>query len=200
MPQMSGEQHKLGKQESLGLEHTWDTQMPKVILTDSNVVQSLIMSNSLQPHGLQHARLPCPSLSPRVCSNSCPLSQWRHPTISSSVALFSFCLQSFSASGAFPMRWIHHKKYITFFPNEWCVRDAGYPWWPRVREERWDHEWKHVFWVRGDLGLSLSSASWSLLLLCFKTFIHRGKIGHWWGKLIQLTQCLTLGKFPGDAS
>ena len=53
---------------------------------------------SLQPHGLQHTRLPCPSLSPRVCSNSCPLSQWCHPIISSSVTPFSSCLQSFSAS------------------------------------------------------------------------------------------------------
>ena len=59
------------------------------------------MSNFLQPHGLQHARLPCHSLSSRVCSNSCPLSQWCNPTISSSVAPFSFCLQSFPASGSF---------------------------------------------------------------------------------------------------
>ena len=61
-----------------------------------------VMSNSLWPHGLQHARLPCSSLSPRVCSNSCPLSQWCHPTISSSVIPFSH-LQSFTASGSFPM-------------------------------------------------------------------------------------------------
>ena len=62
----------------------------------------LVVSGSLQPHGLQHARLPCPSLSPRACSNSCPLSQWYHPTISSSVITF-FCLQSFPASGSFQM-------------------------------------------------------------------------------------------------
>ena len=56
------------------------------------------------PQGLQHARLPCPSLSPRVCSNSCPLNWWRHPTISSSVVPVSSCLQSFlPASGSFPM-------------------------------------------------------------------------------------------------
>ena len=59
------------------------------------------MSNSLQPHGLQNACLPCLSLSPRVCSNSCPLSWWCHPTISSSATLF-FCLQSFLAFGSFP--------------------------------------------------------------------------------------------------
>ena len=61
-----------------------------------------VVSNSLWPHGLQHARLPCPSPTPRVYSNSCPLSWWCHPTISSSVVPFS-CLQSFPASGSFPM-------------------------------------------------------------------------------------------------
>ena len=60
-----------------------------------------MVSNSLWPHGLQHARLPCPSLSPRVCSNSRPSSQWCHPTISSSVVPFSSCLQSFPPSGFF---------------------------------------------------------------------------------------------------
>ena len=60
-----------------------------------------VMSNSLQPHGLQHTRLLCPSLSPGVCSDSCPLSRWCH-AISSSVALFSSCPPSFPASGSFP--------------------------------------------------------------------------------------------------
>ena len=61
------------------------------------------MSDSLWPRGLQHARLPCPSLSPGVCSNSCPLSQWWHQTISSSVISFSSCPQSLPASESFPM-------------------------------------------------------------------------------------------------
>ena len=61
------------------------------------------MSDSLQPCGLQHAKLPCPSLSPRVCSNSCPLSQWFHPTISFSVVPFFSWFQSFPASRSFPM-------------------------------------------------------------------------------------------------
>ena len=61
----------------------------------------LVRSNSLQPHGLQHARLPCPSLSPRVCSKSCPLSRWCHPTISSSVIPFSSCPHPFPASASF---------------------------------------------------------------------------------------------------
>ena len=61
------------------------------------------MSDSLWPNGLQHARLPCPSPSPRVCKNSCPLSPWSHPNILSPVVPFSSCLQSFPASGSFPM-------------------------------------------------------------------------------------------------
>ena len=63
-----------------------------------------VVSNSFQPHGLQHTRLPCPSLSPRVCSNSCPLNQWCHPTTSSSNVPFSSHLQSFPASGSF--QWV----------------------------------------------------------------------------------------------
>ena len=62
-----------------------------------------VVSHSLQPHGLQHARLPCPSPTPGACSNSHPSSQWCHSIISSSVVPFSSCLQSFSASGSFPM-------------------------------------------------------------------------------------------------
>ena len=62
-----------------------------------------VMSDSLQPHGLQHARTPCPSSTPRAYSNSCPLSWWCHPTISFSVVPFSSRLQSFLASGSFQM-------------------------------------------------------------------------------------------------
>ena len=62
-----------------------------------------VMFNSLWPHGLQHPRLPCPSTIPGAYSNSCSSSQWCHPTISSSVVPFSFHLQSFPASGSFPM-------------------------------------------------------------------------------------------------
>ena len=62
-----------------------------------------VMSDSLRPHGVQHTRRPCPSSIPRACSNSCPLSWWCHPTISSSVIPFSSYLQSFPASGSFPL-------------------------------------------------------------------------------------------------
>ena len=62
-----------------------------------------VASKSLWSQGLKHTRLPCPSPSPRVCPNSCPLHQWCHPAILSSNTLFSFCPQSFAVSGTFPM-------------------------------------------------------------------------------------------------
>ena len=68
-----------------------------------------LVSDSLWPHGLQHTRLPCPSPTPEVHSNSCPLGRWCHPIISSSVIPFSSCLQSFPAWGSFPMN--------KFFPS-----------------------------------------------------------------------------------
>ena len=66
-------------------------------------IQSFSRVRLFVTHGLQHARPPCPSPTPRAYSNSCPLSRWCHPTISSSVIPFTSCLQSFPASGAFPV-------------------------------------------------------------------------------------------------
>ena len=85
---------------------TWEvlglcTEMQLIFVSDSSVQFShSLVSSSLQPHGLQHTRPPCPSPTPRVYSNSCPLNRWCHLTITSSVILFS-CLQSFPASGSF---------------------------------------------------------------------------------------------------
>ena len=73
------------------------------ILVSSVQFSHSVVSDSLWPHGLQHARLPCLSPTPEVCSNSYSLSLWCHPTISSSVVPFSSCLQSFPALGSFPM-------------------------------------------------------------------------------------------------
>ena len=73
---------------------------------DSDGVAAVIVTQScptLRSRGLQHARLPCPTTSPRVCANSCPLSQWCHPTISSFVTPFPSCLKPFPASGSFLM-------------------------------------------------------------------------------------------------
>ena len=79
----------------------------KQMLTSSLLHCCSVMFNSLQPHRLQHNRILCPLLFPRVCSDSCPLSQWCYPTISSSAAPFSFCLQFFTASVFFPMSWLY---------------------------------------------------------------------------------------------
>ena len=86
-----------------------------------------VVSNSLRPLGLQHTRLPCPSSTPRACSNSCPLSQWCHPTISSSVIPFSSCLQSFPALGSFQMSRLHQVAKVLEFQLqhqcfEWIFR------------------------------------------------------------------------------
>ena len=89
---------------------------PRLLLFSCSVV-----SSSLWPQGLHHARLPCPSLSPRVCSNSCPLSRWCHPAISFSVAPFSSCLQSFLASGSFPEPALH----IFVFGREMAETEWG---------------------------------------------------------------------------
>ena len=70
------------------------------------VVQSLLRVQLFATPGTQHTRLLCPSIPPAICSNSCPLSRWCHPTISSSVALFSFCPQSLPETGSFPVNWL----------------------------------------------------------------------------------------------
>ena len=101
----------------MGLNHSESQGIPKNIyfyfidyakafdcVQFSSVQFSLsVVSDSLWLHALQHARLPCPSWAARACSNSCPLSRWCHPTISSSVAPFSSCPQSFPESGSFPL-------------------------------------------------------------------------------------------------
>ena len=77
--------------------------MDEEALNDLLLFSCSVMSFSLQPHRMQYARLPCPSPSPRACSNSFPLSQWQHPTILSSIFPFSSHLQSFPTSGSFHM-------------------------------------------------------------------------------------------------
>ena len=74
-----------------------------------------VASNCLQPHGLQHTRLPCPSPARRACSNSCPSSRWCHLAISCPVIPFFFCLQSFPASGSFSNESDHYIKWPTYW-------------------------------------------------------------------------------------
>ena len=86
-------------------------------LTSLLLFNRSVVSDSLWPHGWQHTRLPCPSPSPRACSNSHPLSWWCHPTISSSVVPFSSRLQSFPASESFPV-----KSFSFMMPVQWIFR------------------------------------------------------------------------------
>ena len=90
---------------SLSLQSFWEMMKGKWLCFQFSSVQfsRSVMSDSLRPHEPQHARPPCSSPAPRVYPNSWPLSQWCHPTISSSVVPFSSCPQSFSASGSFQM-------------------------------------------------------------------------------------------------
>ena len=89
-----------------------------------------VMSDILLPHGLQRARLPCPSPSPGVCSNSCPLSWWCHLAISSSVAPFPSCPQSFPASGSFPVSRFFHIRWPKYW--EFQLQHQSFQWTFRI--------------------------------------------------------------------
>ena len=84
-----------------------------------------VVSDFLWPHGLQHARPPCPSPTPGVYSNSCPLSQWCHPTISSSVIPFSSCFQSFPASGSFQMSPFLHIRWPKYWSFSFSISPSN---------------------------------------------------------------------------
>ena len=106
-----------------------------------------VMSDSLRPHGLQHSRLPCPSPTPGVYSNSCPLHPWCHPTISSSVIPFSSSLQSFPASGSFPMSLVHHIRWPKYWSFSFSISPSNEQ--PRLISFRID--WLDLFAVQGTL-------------------------------------------------
>ena len=98
-----------------GTELNWTEEINLHVSISSVQFSCSVMSDSLQPYGLQHARPPCPSRTPGVYSNSCPLSWWCHSTISSSVIPFCFCLQSFSASWSFPTSHLYSYLYHCYY-------------------------------------------------------------------------------------
>ena len=111
---------------------------------------------TLRPHGLQHVKLPCPSLAPRVCSDSCLLSQWCYPATSSSATPFSFCPQSFPASGSFPMCGSSHQvakisELQLQHQHLWHCPGTS----PSIREEC--RSWSNTLW--------LPSFTWPLKML-----------------------------------
>ena len=118
--------------EPLGTQNTKKLQIMWKMLFSCSVV-----SHSLRPHGLQHARLPFPAPSPGACSKSCPSSRWCHPTLSSSVIPFSSCPRFFPASGSFPMTWkmdVHILKLrikpLSLLHTNWEFKTFG--WWSTV--------------------------------------------------------------------
>ena len=109
-----------------------------------------------RPHGLQHARLPCPSLSPGACSNSCPSSQWHSPTAALiSVPPFSSCPQSFPASASFPMSWLFTSGGQSIGASKLLktVQNGQLSWW------MWRRERMSTWYVHGPSSPSLASQS-----------------------------------------
>ena len=100
---LSGARVENGKRIRFKARHIWVWITCLIFQFSSVQFSHSVESNSLRLHGLQHARFPCPSPTPRACSNSCSLSQWCHRTVFSSVVPFSSCPQSFPASGCFPV-------------------------------------------------------------------------------------------------
>ena len=105
------------------------------------------MPNSLWPHGLQHTRLPCPSLSPGVCSDSCPLSWWYYLTVSSSATPFSFCLQSFPASGSFPISQLSSSRGQSIRTSASVLPRSIQGWFPLGLTVIWSSNWWMVIQV-----------------------------------------------------
>ena len=126
-----------------------------------------VMSNSFKPHGLQHARLPCPSATPRAYSSSCPLSWWCHPTISSSVIPFSFHFQSFPKSGSFQMSQLFESggKVLEFQLQYQSFREY-------TRPISFRMDWLDLLAVQGTLkSLLQHHSSKALILQCSALFI-----------------------------
>ena len=128
------------------------------------------MSNSLWPQGLQHVRLPCPSPSTRICSDSCPLSRWCHPTISSCLVPFSSCPQSFPASGSFPMTWLFTSggQSITASASASCLLQHSCQWILRV--DFFKIDWFDLLAVQGTLKSLLQHHSSNASILWCSAF------------------------------
>ena len=142
-----------------------------------------VVSNSLWPHGLQHARPPCPSPTPGVYSNSCALSWWCHPTISSSVIPLSSHLQSFPASGSFPMSQYWHFSFSIRPSNEYS----------RLMSFRMD--WLDLLAVQGTLkSLLQHHSSKAAIFWCIIFIVQLSHPNMTTGKTIALTRWTFVGK------
>ena len=186
------------------IEHTatWTSNGGELSLFISKMIKLhivfsyLVMSNSATPGspGLSHSRLLCPPLSPRVCSNSCPLSWWRYLIMSSSVMPFSFCLQSFPALGSFSnesilrIRWPKYQSFSFSFSNSPSNEYSG------LISSRID--WFDLLAVQGTLMSLLQHHSSKALILWSPAFF-TVQLSHPYtttGKTIALTVQTFVGK------
>ena len=152
------------------------------------------MSKSLWPYGLQHARLPGPSPTPRAYSNSCPLCQWCHPAISSSDALFSFCPWSFPASGTFPMS--RQSSALIRWPKYWSFSFSISPSSEYSGLISFRMDWLDLHVVQGTLrSLLQHHSSKASILQCSAFFIiHLLHLHMTTGETIALTRRTFAGK------
>ena len=174
--------------------YIWKLSFEKIHPPQCSSVQfsCSVVSDSLWPHGLQHARPPCPSPTPGVHSNLCPLCQWCHPAISSSVIPFSSCLLSFPASGYF-----QRSQFFTIrWPNYWNISFSispsnEYSWLISFRMDWWD-----LLAVQGTLKSLLQHHSSKASILLHSAFF-TVQLSHPYmttGKTIALTRWTFVGK------
>ena len=127
-----------------------------------------VVSDSLRPHGMQHARLPCPSPTPGACSNSCPWSWWCHPAISSSVIPFSFRLQSFPASGFFS-----NKSVLCIrWPKYWSFSFSISPFNEHLGLISFRMDWLDLLAVQGTLKSLLPTPQFKIINSSVLSFLH----------------------------
>ena len=143
------------------------------------------MSYSLQPHGLQHTRVSCPLPSPRACSNSCPLSQWYHPTIFSSLVPFSSCLQSFPASGS--CQWIYESALCIRWPEYWSFSFSISPSNEYLGLSSFRIDWLDLLAVQGTLKSLLQQHSLKASVVPHSDFFMVQQVSHDCWKTIALT-------------
>ena len=127
-----------------------------------------VVSNSLWPHELQHARLPCPSPTPGPYSNSCPLSQWYHPTISSSIIPFSSCLQYLLAKGSFQMSQFFYIRW----PKNWSFCFSISPANEYLRLISFRMDWLNLLAVQGILKRSSPTPQFKSINFSMLSFLH----------------------------
>ena len=151
-----------------------------IFIAENLLIQSIVHEN-LSPlfHGLQHARPPCPSPSPKVCPSSCPLHQWCHPAILFSDTSFSFCPQSFSASGTFPksaisIKWPKYWSFSFSLSNEYSGLVS------------FKIDWLDLLAVQGTLRSLLQDHSSKASILQLSAFF-TVQLSIWVGKTIALT-------------